>query len=112
MATRCCHRTALGMACVSMADGLSLDTIFLVVKRRLKKSALSQVARPADYEAALKGCCPIKNLIFWRRGKWWAVLAPPLQYSPRLRRKKKVIQARSVMACCLSVPPWWAAYRA
>ena len=30
----------------------------------------------------------------------------PWKYSPEQNNKKKSIQERSVMACCLVVPPW------
>ena len=44
---------SLGVACSVMADGISLDTIFFVVKRRLTKLALDSVAGLA--EATLNG---------------------------------------------------------
>ena len=40
------------------------------------------------------------------------VSSSPLQYFLVLRRKNKVVQARSLNVCCWSVPPWWAASRA
>ena len=110
-AMQCCHRTALGMACAAVANGFFLET-FLAVKRRLEKSALSRVASPAEAEAALMGCWKMKNWRYWRRKKWWTVSAPPLQYYPGLRRKKKAIHAMFLMVFCLCVPTWWEASRA
>ena len=55
------------------------------------QSAQAQVAGLAEAEAALNGCRPMKN---WRsriRNKFWAMSAPPLQYSPGLRRNNKAI---------------------
>ena len=43
-ATQCRHRTALGVDRSPVANGISLDTIFCIVKRRLAKSARDHVA--------------------------------------------------------------------
>ena len=89
-----------------MGDGLLLDTIVCVVKRRLTKSAQARLARLAEAKAVLKSCWPMKNWRYRRMEKWWAVSALPLHYSTGLRRKKKVIQAKSEIACFWLVPPW------
>ena len=38
------HFTCMQVACCSMSDGLSLDAIFCVVKRRLMKITAEQVS--------------------------------------------------------------------
>ena len=48
---QCCHRTALGMVCLTMADGFPLTPFFCVVKRRLKNSAWARVAGIAEARA-------------------------------------------------------------
>ena len=37
VATQCCQRTALGVACSAVADGLPHDTIFLCGEDRVEK---------------------------------------------------------------------------
>ena len=103
------HRTGLGVAHSSMENGLSSGAIFCMVNRRLAKSPRAHVAGPEV--ATLKGCCPMKNWMSHRRIGWWAVSAPPWQYSPGWRRKNKSIQVRSIMACWRFVPPWQAESR-
>ena len=87
------------MASFAVFDGLSLDTIFLMVKKRLTKLAQAWMARLADVEAVLKGFWLMKNWRSRRMKGRWSVSMPPLKYSPSLRRNNNVVQARKLMAC-------------
>ena len=49
---------------------------------------------------------PTKNWIYLSQKGFCSMLAPPLNYSPGIRRKNNMIQVRSQMACCLGVLGW------
>ena len=66
------------------------------MKMRLAKLARAYVAGLA--EAVLKDYWPINNWRYWRVKGWWPVLVPLQKYPPGLRRNKKAIQARLLIA--------------
>ena len=92
-----CHQTALGVAHSSMSNGISFDTIFYVVNRRLLKSDQAHISGPVVSD--LKSCCKINNWVSHRRKGQCTVLMPPCHYFPGRRRKNKAIQDISIMAC-------------
>ena len=103
----CCCRCATQhrMAAIAHAWGCPvapcliespLTSFFCVVKWRLTKVATAQVA--AEAVVAWEGWLPKKNCMSHRLKGVVMVLVPPAQYSLGRSRKKKAIQARSVIA--------------
>ena len=73
------------------------------MKRRLTELSRAHVAGLT--EAVVKGFWPINNWMYWRSKGWWPVLAPLQKYYLGLSRKKKLIQAGSLIAFWNSDPP-------
>ena len=82
----------------------SLTPFFCVVKRRLKKVAASQVRGEAV--VAWVGWVPTKSWMSRRVKEVETVSVTPAQYSPGLKRKNKLIQARSKISFPLCKIPW------
>ena len=106
VATQCCHRTALWMTCSAVANGFPLDTVFLCGEEKAEKVYPGLCGRACGGQGRIEGLLADEELEVLEEEKFWAVSAPPLQYSPGLRRKKKSIQAGSLIACWGLVPPW------
>ena len=53
-----------------------------------------------------KGVPSTYNCIYWRRKGVETVFVTPWKYSPGYNKKKKYIQDRSAMACCIVVVTW------